>query len=125
MGNMVETAIFAQWFQRDQAEVYYARWKSGRQEGGVDMVGLDTVRQKPFWAVEIKWSDRYVEHYGELKSLLQFLTTNRLGEAIVTTISKYDRKDLDEVGIQFIPSAVYAYIVGKNTIEKKQLAVGL
>jgi predicted AAA+ superfamily ATPase len=86
MGNMVETAIFAQWIQRDQTEVYYARWKSGRQEGEVDMVGLDTVRQKPYWAVEIKWSDRYVEYCGELKSLLQFLTTNRLGEAIVTTI---------------------------------------
>jgi predicted AAA+ superfamily ATPase len=124
MGNMVETAIFAQWFQF-QTELYYANWRNGRREGEVDMIQLDTVRQKPDWAVEIKWSDRYVEQSGELKSLLQFLTANSLSEATVTTLSKYERKNLDQVSILFIPSAVYAYTLGKNLIKEKQSAVGL
>ena len=59
------------------------------------------INQKPSWAFEIKWSDRYFEQYGELKSLLQ------------------------QVRLQFIPAAVYAYIVGHNTFEKKQQTIGL
>lgn len=125
MGNMVETAIYAQWIQRDSTEVFYSNWKQGRTEGEVDLVGLDTIRQKPRWAVEIKWSDRYYDQVGELKSLLQFLRTNKIPEAIVTSITKYDKKNVDDLSLQFIPSAIYAYIVGKNTIEQKQIALGM
>lgn len=126
MGNMVETAIYAQWIQRDNTEIYYANWKSGgRTEGEVDMVGLNVIKQKPYWAVEIKWSDRYVDQPGELKALLQFLEINHLSEAIVTSITKYQKREMDKVSLQFIPSAVYAYIVGKNTIERKQMALGM
>ena len=28
-------------------------------QGEVDLMGLDISRQKPFWAVEIKWSDLF------------------------------------------------------------------
>lgn len=125
MGNMVETAIYAQWIQRDNTEVFYANWKTGRSEGEVDMVGLNVIKQKPYWAVEIKWSDRYVELPGELKSLMQFLETNQLSEAIVTTISKFQRKQMERLALQFIPSALYAYTVGKNTIEQKRVAQGI
>lgn len=125
MGNMVETAIYAQWIQRDNVEVYYANWKNGRSEGEVDMVGLNVIKQKPWWAVEVKWSDRYVDQPSGLKSLMQFLEANNLSEAIVTSISKYQKKTFDKFSLQFIPSAVYAYIVGRNTIEQKQAALGL
>lgn len=125
MGNMVETAIYAQWIQRDNTEVFYANWKTGRTEGEVDMVGLNVIKQKPYWAVEIKWSDRYCEQPGELKSLMQFLETNELPQAIVTTISKYQKREMEKFALQFIPSALYAYTVGKNTIEKKQAALGM
>lgn len=125
MCSMVETAIYAQWIQRDNTEVFYANWKSGRTEGEVDMVGLNSMQQKPYWAVEIKWSDRYFEYTNELKSLFQFLETNNLSEAIVTSITKYNRKELKKLSLQFIPSAIYAYIVGKNTIDKKQLKLGM
>ncbi|MFR9518211.1 MAG: ATP-binding protein [Rikenellaceae bacterium] len=120
LGNMVETAIFAQWLQRDNTEVYYANWQLGRGKSGeVDMVGLDMVKQKPNWAVEIKWSDRYAENLGELSSLHHFMETNKLNEAIVTSIKQFGRKELDSVNLQFIPSAIYAYIVGHNTINRR------
>lgn len=69
MGDMVETTIFAQWIQRSTANVSYANWKEGRNSGEVDIVGLSSINQKPLWAVEVKWSDRYYEHTGELGSI--------------------------------------------------------
>lgn len=119
MGMMVETAIYAQWIQRDNSEIYYANWKKGREDGEVDMVGLDLPTQKPLWAVEIKWSDRYFAQPGGLKSLLAFMEANHLSSAIVTSISTYDYKQMDTVGLQFIPAALYAYIVGDNTLKQR------
>jgi uncharacterized protein len=81
--------------------------------------------QKPMWAVEIKWSDRYVDNPGELKSLLSFMEANRLKQAIVTSIEKSAIKRLDSVTLQFIPTALYAYIVGHNTLLERRQMIGL
>ena len=35
MGTMVETAIYAQWLQREWFEPWYARWSQGRFQGGL------------------------------------------------------------------------------------------
>lgn len=121
-GHIVETAIYAQWIQRDSTEIHYAKWLDGKKNREVDMVGLDIVRQKPNWAVEIKWTDRYVDQTNELKPLLDFLTNNKLSSAIVTTTTKYIYKQMKSVGIQFIPAALYAYIVGNNTIKLRKEA---
>lgn len=121
-GHMVETAIYAQWIQRGTTEIHYARWTENKKNREVDMVGMDVARQKPNWAVEIKWSDRYVEQTTELKPLLNFLVNNNLPSAVVTTMSKYVYKPMKSVGIQFIPAALYAYIVGDNTIKQKKVS---
>ncbi len=125
MGDMVETTIFAQWIQRENANICYANWKEGRGEGEVDIVGLSASSQKPLWAVEVKWSDRYFEHSGELKSLLNFMETNRMQQAIVTSIERSGLKQMRSVSLQFIPTAVYAYIVGYNTLKEKRQKIGL
>jgi uncharacterized protein len=116
IGNMVETAIYAQWLHRDWFTPYYARW----QKGEVDMVKLDIVNFKPQWAVEIKWSNHFIEKPGDLKSLLQFLKDNDLKTALITTIDKEGVKEIDGLKLIFVPAAVYAYTVGKNTILQKQ-----
>jgi predicted AAA+ superfamily ATPase len=120
MGAMVETAIYAQWLQREWFEPWYARWTLGRVQGEVDMVGLSPENFKPLWALEIKWSNRYFENSGELKSLLSFCESNNLKSALVTTINKSGSKDMKEMKLYFLPSALYAYTVGKNTIIQKQ-----
>jgi len=125
MGDMVETTIFAQWIQRENANICYANWKEGRGEGEVDIVGLSASSQKPLWAVEVKWSDRYFEHSGELKSLLNFMENNQMEQAIVTSIEKKGLKQMRSVSLQFIPTAVYAYIVGYNTLKEKKQKIGL
>lgn len=78
IGNMVETAVYAQWIPRLDAEIHYANWRSGKQEGEVDIVGLDTAKQKPCWAVEVKWSDRYYDRPTELTSLKYFMDKNNM-----------------------------------------------
>lgn len=125
MGDMVETTIFAQWIQRENANISYANWKEGRNNGEVDIVGISTFNQKPFWAVEVKWSDRYYEHTGELQSLLSFMENNQIKQAIVTSIEKKGMKQLERVALQFIPTALYAYIVGSNTLQKNKNKTGM
>ncbi len=116
MGNLVETAIYAQWMHRDWFEPWYARWKGGE----VDMVGLSEKTLKALWALEIKWTNRYFEKPGELKSLLKFCRSNDLNSAVVTTIDEMGIVNYQDIDIQFVPVAAYAYNVGRNTLQSKQ-----
>lgn len=125
IGNMVETAIYAQWIPRQNVELRYANWRIGKQEGEVDIVGLDIAKQKPLWAVEIKWSDFFFDHSYELKSLKYFIEKNKLDQALVTTISKFGNKVLGEANLHFIPAACYAYTVAKNTLNQLKNSFGL
>ena len=116
IGNLVETAIFAQWMHRDWFTPYYARWSNGE----VDMVGLSDGTLKPVWALEIKWSDRYYNKPNELKSLIKFCQENDIKTLIVTSISKEGEVEFADILFQFLPSAAYAYTVGRNTLKLKK-----
>ena len=118
IGDMVETAVYAQWIPRQGIDISYANWRqNNREQGEVDIVGIDIARQKPQWGVEIKWSDRYAEYPGELVSLLGFMPKNGLKEAIVTSKTKTIDKQMEQVLLHFIPVACYAYTVGENTLK--------
>jgi uncharacterized protein len=121
LGNLVETAVFSQWMHGDWFKPYYARWSNGRQQGEVDMVGLDNLKIKPEWALEIKWSNRYFNKPVELKSLTDFCKNNNLQSALVTSINKEGVVNYYGLELTFISSAMYAYTVGANTIERKKL----
>lgn len=116
MAELVETAIFSQWMQRTSFIPYYARWKSGE----VDLVQLSRKTNRPEWAVEVKWSNRFFDAPNELKSLAFFCEENELSQALVTTIDKTGVKTYKNLSIQFIPAAVYAYNVGKNTLASQK-----
>lgn len=125
IGDMVETAVYAQWIPRQNVELRYANWRQGKQQGEVDIVGLDIARQKPFWAVEIKWSNKFYQNPGELKSLNYFMSRNGMTDALVTTISESGIKDLNDKKIHFMPVSCYMYIVGENTINQTKSLYGL
>jgi hypothetical protein len=116
MGAIVETAIFSQWMQRTSFIPYYARWKNGE----VDLVNISRKTNRPDWAVEIKWSNRFFEAPNELKSLASFCEENKLKQALVTSIDKSGIKEFNNIQIQYLPAAVYAYNVGKNTLESQK-----
>jgi len=112
MGSLTETAIFAQWFHRNNFISWYARWSKGE----VDMVGINKKDLRPQWALEIKWSDRYVSKTNELKSIIKFCKENNLREALITTLTIQEIKNFEGIEFNFIPSSAYAYTVGANTL---------
>ena len=112
IGNMVETAIYAQWMHLLDFTPWYARWASGE----VDIAGLNPLTLKPIWAVEIKWSNQFFNSPKKLKSLLKFCHMNKLTNAEVTTIDKSEIKTINNIEIEFVPAAVYAYAIGNSAI---------
>lgn len=125
MGDLVETAVFAQLFPRNNQHIYYANWKEGKQHGEVDIVGINAATQKPQWATEVKWTNRYYEHYKELKSLLNFVARNKLQRALVTTIDKQGIQFVNGVTLNFIPVSLYAYRLGYNTVHEQNNVIEL
>ena len=125
IGDMIETAVYAQWIPRQGVSIRYANWKIGKLQGEVDIVGLNIARQKPDWAVEIKWTDRFFDHPNELVSLKYFMEKNKMSYALVTSISKSGSIKIDNLTLQFIPVACYAYIVGENTMNHTKASYGL
>ncbi len=116
MGSMTETAIYSQWLHSDDIEkLRYARWRSGE----VDIVYLSHDKQKPNWVVEIKWSNRFFENPGELKSLLTFVKKNQLKEIWVTTKTKRGIKEIYGIPIRFIPSSELTFMIGNNILKRK------
>ena len=63
--------------------------------------------------------NRYVEKPQELSSLIYFCKQNNFKATLVTTIDISDNKTIDEINITYVPSAVYAYNIGVNTLELK------
>ena len=111
---LAETAIFAQWFHGD-SDLYYARW----QDGEVDMVMLGD-KQKPLWAIEVKWSDRACESHDELKNIIGFCRANELDHALVTTRTKTLETNVGGIDIEFLPASVYCYTVGYNIVHGRK-----
>ena len=68
----------------------------------------------------MKWSDRYFETPAELRSLFAFMDKNHLTSAIVSSRTKFGTKNLENISLIYIPSALYAYLLGYNTIEQKK-----
>lgn len=119
IGDLVETSVFAQLFPRRNFDFCYANWKDGKFQGEVDIVSLNPATQKPQWATEVKWTNRYSEHVAELKSLLKFMPLNKISNAVVTTIDVWELKQLEKVNLLFLPTSVYAYNLGANTISNR------
>jgi predicted AAA+ superfamily ATPase len=119
MGNMIETAVLSQWMHREKLDLTYARWKEGRKEGEVDLVLVDDRKYKPVWGVEIKWSNRYFEKPGDLKSLIYFCKSNQFEKALVTTIDEIGTKKLEGIRLSFLPASLYSYNVGDITLKIK------
>lgn len=111
-GHLVETALYAQRFH-ESARLHYARW--GREDLEVDMIELGAAL-KPAAAIEIKWSDRCVDHPAPLAGLIRFCTGNGLAEAWVGTRSRFARGAHNGVTLNFWPSAALAFHMGARAV---------
>lgn len=118
IGHLVETAVFGQWLHNDAHidSLRYARWKRGE----VDLVSLDA-RQQARFAVEVKWSDRAFDDAKEIKGIIEFARTNKLARMpLVTTRSRTGIKQMDGVDIEFTPTSLHCYTVGRNTLDRSR-----
>ena len=122
IGNMVETAVFSQWSHNTGFKPFYARWNKGE----VDIVRLSETKQKPLWAVEIKWSNRFTKSVRELEHLTRFCKQNGLDRTLVTTLDYEEIKEDDDIIFDFTPASLYCYTVGRNAVEERlNLSMGI
>jgi hypothetical protein len=118
MGALTETAIFSQWSHSVNIDkLHYARWNTGE----VDIVWLDFATQKPDWCVEVKWSDQPCSDSRLLKSAINYAKNNAINRILVTTKTVSKTGNFDNVEIEFIPTAAYAYTLGANILNKDEL----
>lgn len=118
VGNLVESAVFSQWLHNAAFvdSLYYSRWRNGE----VDLVSLDA-RQRPRFAVEVKWSDRPFDDPKLIKGLLEFAKKHQLERMpLVTTFSKNGVKEMNGVSVEFMPCSLHSYTVAKNTLERRR-----
>lgn len=108
IGSLVETAIFSQWFHGDFG-LYYARWKGGE---------VDIINTSNNWCVEIKWSDLVVKDARKLKGFIKYIKQNKVLANTVTTKTISQERIIDDTLIEFLPSALYAYMLGKNILKR-------
>lgn len=113
MGHLTETAIFAQWFHNQYLSnnINYARWKDGE----VDFVGQIYSSPNMQWAIEVKWSDRPYTHPDTVKGIIDFARTSNLeGMPKITTRTKTGERTIKGSLVEYIPSSLYCYTMGKN-----------
>ena len=92
----------------------------------MDIVGINEAKQKPDWAVEVKWSNKPFQNpSSELKSLEYFMKKNGLSYAMVTSLSETGLREMSYGSLLFMPVACYAYTVGQNTLRATKTAYGL
>ncbi len=116
MGALAETAVFAQWFHAG-VDLHYARWRTGRTEGEVDIVHLDR-RQAPRWCLDVKWSDRPGRKPEELTSLAEFASRHPDATMLVTTrtLERFVSPWPGSGSLHAIPCSLYCYLVGRAVI---------
>lgn len=109
MGPLTETAIFSQWVHNEDIEnLHYARWKAGE----VDIVWLNLATQKPYWCVEVKWSDLPCSDPRALKGIISFIKQNNLDDGLVTTKTITQERIIDGTELRYVPSSEYTYTLG-------------
>jgi predicted AAA+ superfamily ATPase len=123
MGSLAETAIYCQWFHDTEflSHLHYARWPQGE----VDIVALDPSTQKPHWCVEVKWTDRPAKDAKQIRHVIAFAKEHKFAKALrkrhaamVTTKSVHEQRVVEDVSVAFVPTSLYAYVLGKNLLTR-------
>jgi len=111
-GHLVETALFSQRFH-EGARLNYARW--GNDDNEVDLVECSQAL-KPISALEIKWSDKYVDTPEALRGLTKFARINKLPVVWSTTRSKFGQCTIADSELRQWPAAVLAFHYGVSAV---------
>jgi hypothetical protein len=120
MGQLTETAVFSQWIHSSYiGNLHYARWKNGE----VDIVAVTRGKNTPSWAVEVKWSDNHVKNLDTLSALIAFAHRHRLPKVVATTRTVTKAIEFQGVQIEFKPSSLVTYALGRNILQQSVMDV--
>ncbi len=109
MGAMAETALVTQYLHAPVfRNLAFARWKRGE----VDLVRMDAARQKPEWALDVKWSDT-ATRAADWKPLLDLAGQHGLQRVVMT--SRTVSATMQRQGIECVarPLAALAFKIGR------------
>ena len=110
VGALAETAIVTQYIHSPVfRELAFANWARGE----VDVVRINPATQKPFWALDVKWSERATSASAEWAPLIDFCKQHSLTTAYMTSRTIDDRRQRGKITCVTRPTAVFAYLVGK------------
>ena len=116
-GYAVETAVSSQLgIGEDRYDWKYANWRTGKEQRELDFVRINAGTQRPEAAMEIKWSDGPYDHPAEVKDAVAFARNNGLKTLTVTSRSQEGVKHMDDVELSFVPTARFAYDLGKGAV---------
>ncbi len=119
IGALVETAIYAQLFHAKYIDdIYYARWDKGE----VDIIWLPKEIQRTLICMEVKWSDLPYQDHRKIKAFFDFLSKNESDFSVVTTKTVHEKESVNTNVVDFIPSALMAYIYS-HVIHKSGLDI--
>ncbi len=113
IGHLVETAFITQHLHSSiyMRNIYYSRWNKVE----VDLVYLS--KEKVSACIEVKWSNKYFENPGKLKSLIAFAQKHKDAYVVATTLNKESTPDYENTRIIFTPTSAYAYVIGKSIMD--------
>ena len=109
LGALAETAVVTQYIHSEVfRELAFANWAKGE----VDIVRINPATQQPFWALDVKWSDRAQGLSDEWAPLLEFCQRNSLTQAWMTSKTVNAKSRRWDVECTTIPIAQFAFLVG-------------
>jgi len=118
MGSLVETAMFATFFEGGFSSVVkYARW----EDGEVDFVCTRSTGSAVF-AIECKWSDSFFSDERSLAPYADFAIKNKLKHIGMTSKSTY--KSFKVMGAEIVVVPISAVIESYGSINTKDLRDG-
>ena len=117
-GKIAESLIVSQYAQSWESNVLrYARW----DDGEVDFVLMDEATQKPFRAVEVKWSGKPTRELVRASpGLVPFCKKNGLPDAWLLTPEGGDDINVDGVEVANIPLAAACYLTSMMAMASLQ-----
>ena len=110
MGALAETAIVTQYLHSPVfQELCFANWGKGE----VDLVRVSKINQRPFWGLDVKWSDRALNNSDDWSPLLDFAQSTGLRAVWMTTRTQWQQTTRRGLACTAMPVSVFAYLVGK------------
>jgi predicted AAA+ superfamily ATPase len=110
MGALAETALVTQYLPAPMfRDLCFARWNQGE----VDLVRVDQARQKPRWALDVKWSDGAAASAEQWSPLLEFARANELPTVYMTSRTISTRENRGGIEAIVLPLPLLCFEMGR------------